>query len=176
MWHFAIPVEEPLVEATEAAVSALTTPVVVESFLWKLVAQVIFVVWVLTVLAWWWSSRPTHEEREPPPIPLHKQQAKYLKAARKAALAGDSQSLKQALIEWGRLQWPQSPPRSIASVAAGVSEPLHSELLKLSGISYGPGGGDWNGEVLAKALRSFAVVDERTAELSKDPLPPLMPS
>lgn len=171
----AVAVEEPAVAAAAAAVSAVTTPAVVESSFWKLIAEILAVVWLLTLVGWWWSGRPPRKEREPPPIPLHKQQAKTLKAARKAALASDTQGLKQALIEWGRLQWPDNPPRNIARLAESVSEPLHSELQKLSGISYGPRSGDWNGAALAKALRSFAVVDEQSAEASKDPLPPLMP-
>lgn len=108
-------------------------------------------------------------------MPLHKQQARYLKAARKAALAGNAERVRQSMLEWGRLQWPDAPPRSIGRLAEGVSGPLNDELRQLSGISYGPNGGDWDGEALAKALRSFAVVDNRVAANSPDPLPPLMP-
>jgi hypothetical protein len=108
-------------------------------------------------------------------VPLHKQQARHLKAARKAALAGDAQRVRHALLEWGRLQWPDNPPRSIGRLAEGVSAPLHDALQQLSGVSYGPSGGDWNGEALAKALRSFAVVDQRADSRPTDLLPPLMP-
>ena len=138
-------------------------------------AEVLAAVWLLTVFAWWWSTRPRREERGPPPVPLHKQQARHLKSARKAALAGDAGQVRQALLEWGRLQWPDKPPRSIGRLAEGVSDPLHSELKQLSGSSYGPNGGGWNGEELAKALRSFAVVDDHAAAKSQEILPPLMP-
>jgi hypothetical protein len=159
----------------ETAEIPTAAAVVVQSSFWRRVAEVLAVVWLLTLIAWWWSGRAPREEREPPPVPLHKQQAKHLKAARKAALAGDGHAVRQALIEWGRLQWPDNPPRSIGRLAEGVSEPLHSELGSLSGISYGPEGGDWNGEALAKALRSFAVVDNSESTESGDVLPPLMP-
>ena len=40
---------------------------------------------------WWWSRRPAgRAPSEPAPPPIHKQQARLLKAARKAALAGDA--------------------------------------------------------------------------------------
>ena len=56
---------------------------------WQRISELLAAVWLLTLFAWWWSSRPRSKPREPAPPPLHKQQAKYLKAARKAALAGD---------------------------------------------------------------------------------------
>jgi hypothetical protein len=150
-------------------------PVVIQSMFWRRVAEVLAAVWLLTLVAWWWSNRPRREQREPPPVPLHRQQAKHLKTARKAALAGDAAQVRHAMLEWGRLQWPDNPPRSIGRLADGVSEPLNDELRKLSGISYGPAGGEWDGAALAKALRSFAVVDAAASAMSSDPLPPLMP-
>jgi len=166
------PAQETLVEAADVAPAG---PVLVQSGIWRRVAEILAAVWLVTLFAWWWSAHPRRVEREPPPVPLHKQQARHLKAARKAALAGDAQLVRQALLEWGRLQWPDHPPRSIGRLAMRVSEPLNRELRQLSGISYGPNGGDWNGEALAKALRSFAVVDDRAAATAPDLLPPLMP-
>ncbi len=162
-------------ESAEAADGEMAAPVVVEFIPWKRIAEVLAAVLLLTWLAWWWSSRPQREEREPPPVPLHKQQARHLKAARKAALAGDAHGVRHAILEWGRLQWPDNPPRSIGRLAEGVSAPLNTELRQLSGASYGPNEGDWNGAALAKALRSFAVVDERADSQATNLLPPLMP-
>jgi hypothetical protein len=48
-------------------------------------------------------------------------------------------------------------------------------LRALSSLSYGRDGGDWNGEALARAIRSFAVLkDDET--LADEKLPPLMPA
>jgi len=168
----AAPSAETAVAATDVDAEAV---LIVDSLPWKLIAEMLAAVLALTWLSWWWSSRPRREEREPPPVPLHKQQARHLKAARKAALEGDAPGVRQALLDWGRLQWPDSPPRSIGRLAENVSSPLSDELRKLSGVSYGPGGGDWNGEALAKALRSFAVEDEGVASAKTDLLPPLLP-
>ena len=79
------------------------------------------------------------------------------------------------MLDWGQLQWPADAPRSIGILAARVSAPLADELKALSRRSYGPDGGDFDGEALAKAIRSFAVLkdDEQTAG---DLLPPLMPA
>ncbi len=142
---------------------------------WRRASELLAAVWLLTLFAWWWSSRPRGREREPAQVPLHKQQARHLKAARKAALAGDGAAVRKALLAWAGLQWPDDTPRSIGAIAQRVSAPLAAELDRLSSLSYGPTRGDWNGEALAKALRSFSVLsndNEDPAQL----LPPLMPT
>ena len=151
--------------------------VTVYSGFWRLVAEILAVVWVLTLIAWWWTSRPRreHEPREAAPAPLHKQQARCLKAARSAALDGDGAGVRQALLEWARLQWPNDAPRSIGALAARVSAPLSDELAALSNSAYGSNGAHWDGEALARYLRSFAILDESTKTTTDDPLPPLMP-
>jgi len=142
---------------------------------WRRVSELLAAVWLLTLITWWWSSRPQKKKREPAPVPTHKLQAKHLKAARKAALAGDGAGVRQAMLEWAALQWPDDSPRSIGDIATRVSSPLADELRALSSQSYGPKGGDWNGEAIAKAIRSFAVLKDDDAESSED-LPPLMPA
>jgi len=162
-------VSEPVAETeAPATVSA-------GSDFWRLVAQAMAALWLLTIGAWWLASRPRREPREPAPPPLHKQQARHLKAARKAALGGDGAGVRQAMLEWGRLQWPDDAPRSIGALARRVSPPLSEELGRLSRAAYGPSGDGWDGEALARSLRSFAVLDEGDKDAANDPLPPLMP-
>lgn len=172
------PPPEPLAaEPSAASEDTLDAPgtLVEQSPFWRRVAEVLAAIWLLTLMAWWWSSRPRREEREPPQVPIHRQQARHLKAARKAALAGDGRDLRQAMLEWGRLQWPDKPPRSIGELAAHVSSPLSEALVELSQISYGQSDDGFDGKAMAKAIRSFAVRDETSAYCSNEPLPPLMP-
>ncbi len=144
---------------------------------WILVSQLLAGLWVLTVFAWWWSSRErTQLAKEPEPPPIYKQQARFVKAARKAASAGDKGALRAALIAWGRLQWPEDAPRNIGDFAARVASPLREELQALSASSYGSGQGEWNGKATAKLLRSIKLLDEARSEQNSDPLPPLMPA
>jgi hypothetical protein len=103
--------EAPVVDpAPTVTTSADETEVSAEdsigSDIWRRVAQALAVLWLLTLGTWWLSARPKREPREPAPPPLHKQQARLLKAARKAALAGDGAGVRHAMLEWGRLQWP----------------------------------------------------------------------
>jgi hypothetical protein len=166
------PVEEA---AEEESGPAIETEIVYVDF-WRYVSAGLGAVWLMTVIGWWWSRRPLRTEpKEPPPPPIHKQQAKSLKVARKAALDGDAAGVKAAVLEWGRLQWPDDPPRSVGVVARRVSLPLATELEALCSATYGRGAKDWNGEALAKSLRSFAVLSEDAAERRSDGLPPLSP-
>ena len=143
---------------------------------WKLAAQFIAGIWLFTVAAWWWSSRDSKREpREPEPPPIYKQQAKFVKAARKAASAGDKAGVRAAVLEWGRLQWPDDAPRSVGDVAKRVTAPLSDELQMLSASSYASGAPDWDGNALGKALRSINVLTQDSEATTEDPLPPLMP-
>ena len=170
------PVPDPIAEESATAEAApATSGESTSGGFWRRISELLAAVWLLTLIIWWWSSRPQKKQREPAPVPTHKLQAKHLKAARKAALAGDGGGVRQAMLEWAALQWPDSSPRSIGEIAARVSSPLADELRNLSSLSYGPQGGDWNGEALAKAIRSFAVLKDEDAE-SAEELPPLMPA
>lgn len=170
------PAAEPLVAtaAEDEVKEALPSPVA-DGF-WKQASQLLVAVWLLTIFAWWWSSRSTQTEtREPAPPPVYKIQAKILHAARKAARNGDRAAVRSAIIKWGRLQWPDDAPRSVGEFASRVSSPLTEELRNLSSVSYGPADSDWDGQAMAKALRSISVLVEDDKVTEQDPLPPLMP-
>ena len=162
---------EPVADATDEP-SQLSMP----GGFWRRVSELLAAVWLVTLLAWWWTSRPAKREpREPTPLPLHKRQSKLLKTARRAARDGDGAGVKQAMLEWAALEWPDDAPRSIGGLSQRVSNDLASELKALSTLSYGPNPGDFDGEALAKAIRSFSVLKEDSSESNED-LPPLMPA
>ena len=148
-----------------------------QSAFWQLVAEILAALWLLTLVGWWWTTRPrrSREPRQPDPPPIHKQQSRSLKEARKAALEGDGHGVRKALLEWGRLQWPDDAPRSIGALALRVSAPLSDELTLLCSSAYGPNGAKWDGEELARSLRSFAILDDPSKAKYDDPLPPLLP-
>ncbi|MDX1509424.1 MAG: hypothetical protein R3358_14145 [Woeseiaceae bacterium] len=108
-------------------------------------------------------------------MPLHKQQAKHLKAARQAAAAGDKRAARSALLEWARVEWPEDPPRSIGELAARVAAPLSDELRKLSSASYGADATGFDGTAFAAALRQVRTLEQQRQAAGDEPLPPLMP-
>ncbi|HNP37911.1 MAG TPA: BatD family protein, partial [Woeseiaceae bacterium] len=77
---------EPADTEMAQAAAETATPVaetVVHSTFWRRVAEIFGVVWLLTLVAWWWSNRATRAERARPdttrPVPVHKLQASALK-------------------------------------------------------------------------------------------------
>jgi hypothetical protein len=168
-----LPPEAPAT-ATDVAAVAPVSETIPGGF-WRRVSELLAAVWLVTLLAWWWTSRPEKKQREPAPVPLHKRQSRLLKDARKAARDRDGLALRKSLLEWGALEWPDDSPRSIGELANRVSSPLADELRRLSSLSYGPNKGDFDGEAIATAIRSFSVLkDEDSA--SAETLPPLMPA
>jgi len=167
----AVPVAETAVQDSEEALAVISA--------WQRATEVLAVLWLLTLAAWWWSSRSAprkrREPREPEPPPAHKQQGQLLKTARTAAAAGDGAAVRNAILEWGRLQWPTAAPRSIGEFANRVEPPLSDELRRLSAVSYSRDGGNWDGNALADALRSVRFVTSRDRAAAEDALPPLMP-
>ena len=173
------PVEAPAESSTDVTPSAEPVTVVVAESFWQRTADLLAVLWILTVAAWWWSSRSqprrSREPRKPEQPPVHKRQAQLLKTARKAAVAGDGAGVRAAVLEWGALQWPDDAPRSIGDLSNRVAAPLADELRKLSSASYGPVGGEWHGEDLAKALKSVSILTPYEERVASEQLPPLMP-
>ncbi len=163
--------EPPAGEASEEAIAAVT--------FWQRATEILAVLWLLTLAAWWWTSRSRPRQRraarEPRETPVHKQQAQHLKAARKAAGNGDARAVKSALLDWARLQWPEAAPRSLGEIALRVEAPLADELRKLSAARYGPGDRAWDGAALAGALKSVTIRPDQAPAERADLLPPLMP-
>jgi hypothetical protein len=150
---------------------------VVQSSFWRRVSEALAGIWLLTVVVWWWSRRPvSRTPGEPAPPPIYKQQAKILKAARKAAQAGDGAGVRSALLSWGRLEWPDRPPLNIGDFANRVAMPLSTQLQSLCRADYGPQKESFDGEALAKSLRSISVLREEKEQRATDILPPLMPA
>ena len=148
-----------------------------QSSFWRRVSEALGGIWLLTVAAWWWSRRPvSHAPKEPAPPPIYKQQAKFLKTARKAAKAVDGPGIRAALLSWGRLEWPEDAPLNIGDLANRVAMPLSAQLEGLCRADYGPQKDSFDGEALAKSLRTISVLQEQKEQRPTDVLPPLMPN
>jgi hypothetical protein len=157
--------------SAEAAIAAVS--------FWQRATEGLAVLWLLTLAAWWWSSRAAPRKprapRAPKEPPIHKRQTQALKAAQKAAGTGDAAGVRAAVLEWGKLQWPDNAPLSIGEFANRVEAPLSDELRRLSSASYGRQGSEFDGDALASALRSVSVRGERAKAEARELLPPLMP-
>jgi len=171
------PQPEVAVQAQASLPQSAETRVVHSTF-WRNASAVLAGLWAMTLLLVWLGRRETTpsraKQREAPPV--YKQQSRLVKEARRAARERDTRVVKDALLEWSRLQWPDGAPRSISDIASRVSDPLSSELRTLARVTYGPGSAAWDGANLDRALRSFTVLSPEEAPQYARGLPPLMPS
>ena len=174
----ALPAEEVAMPSVVPLEQPAERRAVVSDASWRNASAALAALWVLTLLLWWLTRRDLspRREKQPEAPPVYKQQARLVKDARRAAREGDMRAVKAALVEWGRLQWPNGTPRSISDLASRVSEPLSSELRTLGRVSYGPGSAGWDGRALDKALRSFTIISPPEELQYAKGLPPLMPS
>ena len=169
-----VAVEEP---APQQDANVSGNLVIIQSNFWRRVSEALAGVWLLTVVTWWWSRRPVDRmPKEPEPPPVYKQQSRILKAARKAAQAGDGRGIRSALLDWGRLEWPDNAPLNIGDLANRIAMPLSTQLEGLCRADYGPQKESFDGEALAKSLRSISVLQEQKEERPTDALPPLLPN
>ncbi|MBT8097871.1 MAG: protein BatD [Woeseia sp.] len=165
-------------QPTPAATAVPAETRYVDDPFWRRVSEGLALLWLITICGWWFSTRQPRREiaRVEPEVPLHKQQARLIKKARKGARERDADAVKQALLEWAKLEWPNNAPRSVGSIANRVAAPLREELLALSAASYGPArDANWDGTTLDKALRNVSIVSATANDAAKEVLPPLMP-
>lgn len=144
---------------------------------WRNLSVGLACLWLATVLVWW-RTRPSAVRPPAEPVTAArpgKLKTTLLRLARRAAERGDMRQTKSALLKWGRLQWPDRPPRSIADIAARVPPAVAGELEELSASSYGPRQRPWDGAALARALQSMKLESASRDGRLRGELPPLMP-
>ncbi len=165
--------------AGEAAAPDLQAPAAAPaSAAWRNVSAALALLWLATVLVWWRSRRiqsmPADEEAGG--LAKGRLRTSLLRQARRAAERGDVRETRAALLKWGRLQWPERPPRSVGEIAARVSGELRQELLRLSDCSYGPGEDAWDGSALSRALGAAKLGAREGDRGMRRDLPPLLPT
>jgi len=131
----------------------VTTAGPYQSRLWQFVSAVTGLGWLLT-LAYLIRSR----RRSAPPRnttgPSQTSEARAFKAALAACASNDAALARQAVIAWSAALAPQTPPLSLAQVAALFKEPaLSSALENLDHALYSDTASAWDGTSLAQCLR-----------------------
>jgi len=94
-------------------------------------------------------SRPQTDS--PPPAPARPSKRAFLRALRQACAAGDRHAAAKALLDLGRVEWPDDPPRGLVALAARLRSGS-AEILALDRSLYGSDGLPWSGEALRDAV------------------------
>jgi hypothetical protein len=87
----------------------------------------------------------------PSPAPDLSSKRATLRELRQACAVGDRHAAAKALLDLGRLEWPDDPPRGLVALAARLRTGS-AEILALDRRLYGTDGSPWSGEALRDAV------------------------
>ena len=163
--------------AVPAASSPATTPTLLTAsrIPWPWISLALFVLWLLTLMAWWRERRlgrrplpATSAGPAPAAPPKPAAGAAALKAFQKACQDNNAQAAHQQLLAWADGHWPAQAPWGIHALTERLDANLTPLLLQLDRACYA--GGDWQGAALARAM---TVPKAETATAKKSALPDL---
>jgi hypothetical protein len=162
-------------EPAAAPAAAALPPQAAPRSYWPWLSGALALAWLATMAAWWRSRG-----RTPPPTSetaVHADRKPSLrKVVRDLASAcdvGDAAAARTALLIFGELRFPASPPRSLGALAALLPEPVAREVLSLEAHIYGAVTGTWHGEGLKSSLAELEQAGNAPERGSADPLMPL---
>jgi hypothetical protein len=118
--------------------------------------------WLLTLTGFWWSRR---NPGAPPPEPvadvgLNERQARQ--AVIQAAACHNAHQTRVALVAWSKTLWPELSALAYEQLMQSGAAELQQELVRLDRHLYAGEGQTWNGQALARLVKSFALSDHST--------------
>lgn len=125
---------------------------------WQWLSAVFALLWLGTLLAWWYSRRAappvvsaTAVTAASPAPPARLPAGKALKGLQQACRDNDPQAARRQLVEWAAGFWPESPPRGLNAIALRLADARFTEPLRqLDRACYT--GAVWQGDALAQAF------------------------
>ncbi len=109
--------------------------------------------WLITLLLWWYFKRP----RGAPIVSRSGAgDSTPLVALKRAQQQHDPRALKDALLTWARLRWPDAVPLSLGALAARVEdECFGAEIARLDRILYEANDSGWRAERLQQSFTAY---------------------
>ncbi len=163
--------EAPAPVASPETVAPTTTNV------WLIVSSMLALVWLVTVGLWWRSRSPSPGARG-----VSKAAAvagddpgrrRLLRELRAACVASDADTARRLLLKWAEQRFPESPPRSLGSMAVLVPDEVAREVLDLEVHIYGATAGRWDGHSLGAVLPVLESAGKTPRTGKEEPLLPL---
>ena len=118
--------------------------------LWQWLSLLLFVIWMVTLAVWWFTKKSAKrsEQEDSSKVTLRA----LIKDIKQACLDNNPATVKEKLMRWGCMVWPERPPASIGEIANRCSESLAVEIRQLNNALYSRTGGDWQGQDLWQAF------------------------
>jgi hypothetical protein len=155
----------------------IETPTTVEPSKGEQSSQTNVWIWVSGVLAmgglltvFYFLSRRARVISEQKSEDIKPEWAYCLKAIKKACQDNNAKAAKDALIQWGRMEFNES---SLGRIALKCEAKLKQEILGLNQYLYAQQTGDWNGQALAEAIKQLKPNRGKSSHDQNEVLQPL---
>ncbi len=141
------------IESAPAPTTA-TTPVAASTNYWPWISTVLALLWIVTLLAWWWHMRARQHVKPRVNAPTHAAPDAIKTALVKACKEHDAHTAQHSLLAWAR-ELLQQPDLSWAQLRQR-SAPFNDVLQALDNALYSPSPTPWQGDALLNALDALA--------------------
>jgi hypothetical protein len=117
---------------------------------WPLLTVVLAALWLVTLVAWWLSGRRRHGAAT---AGAGEDNLRLVRRDLRAACLSHSPGrVRELLLKWGRLTWPDDPPANLGEIGVRSHPALAEEIHRLNHALYSQRPGDWRGEAFWQAF------------------------
>ncbi len=131
---------------------------------WQTLAVGVCFAWLITLFLWWRSRQgqaSTDDSDNAVPVKT------ALKQIETACKNNDASACHQALLRWGRANWPESPPLNLNEIETRLDEPVRPLIANLRDQLYSPNASQWDGtrfrEAFSRATSGLSSSHKQTA-------------
>ena len=137
---------------------------------WLLLSLGLAAVWLLTLIAWWLSRRRHSAAGAEAEADSQRQVRRDLRAA---CLSHSPARVRELLLKWGRLTWPEDPPANLGEIGVRSHPALAEEIRRLNHALYSQIPGDWRGEAFWQAFEHAQKQRQQAEQVEQGRLEPL---
>lgn len=137
---------------------------------WLILSVVLFLVWLVTVIAWWLSRRKRRGSGE---TSVDASRRRVIRDLKQACLQRDSRRARNRLLQWGRLTWADDPPLNPLEVGLRIGPELERAVRALNDCLYSNKPADWDGEGFWRVFEQTALQRSRKSADAAGNLEPL---
>ena len=129
---------------------------------WKWISFALLVLWIITLFLWWRGKNQLERKTEINVENTNKRIAK--RKINEACKANDPARTKEAILEWSRINWPNTNISNINAIKQFSEENFQRQLDLLSQHLYGKLNEPWNGEAFLKSFESQSFEIKKNTE------------
>ena len=146
---------------------------------WAWFALLFFALWIVTLFFWmrqhFRNKNAMNKNESLISVKFEQKDLSSSKAAYKQikqpSLASDRAGVRDAVITWARLVWPDREMNNLGSIAAMITqEKISDALIELNGALYSDEERDWDGEVFWQTFSGIDLAAEKQQDSSRQAL------